>query len=291
MMSSMTKYKGIALIQVLILTAILSVIALYISSTSKQHVQIANWIGDKSSAYIKLYSTENELLFSLLTKEWRKQSNGAEGIENKWNFHGAPFELENGVTARVQDLAGLLNIHYPNIDILAKRLEKEGVGQEKSKEIINVLLDWQDTNGKARPYSRESKNYRNAPMSDVSEWRFHSTLPSNVYEKIKDDFTVHGVGYLNLKNSPFSILSSVVHPSVAEQVQLLRDKGMTAQEFSRASGIRQSENVFFTTSSNQKIEIISRHEDAIVSKTIILELLPHSSGKFKPFNLLQTEIN
>jgi len=67
----MTDYKkknqqGIALIQVLLISAVLSVLALYLTSTAKDQVKVAQWSIDKAQALVNINSGEAQLLFSLL---------------------------------------------------------------------------------------------------------------------------------------------------------------------------------------------------------------------------------
>ena len=59
--------RGVALIQVLLVTSILSVLALYMTQTAKSQIQQAKWMNNKAQAHIELHSAESELLFELFT--------------------------------------------------------------------------------------------------------------------------------------------------------------------------------------------------------------------------------
>ena len=57
------KQQGIALIQILLLTAILSILALYLTKTAQEQVTMAQWSNDKAQALVELHSVESQLMF------------------------------------------------------------------------------------------------------------------------------------------------------------------------------------------------------------------------------------
>ena len=61
--------KGVALVQVLFIAAILSLMALYFTQTSRQQINIASDLQDKVHAELLLTTWQNELLYALLTQD------------------------------------------------------------------------------------------------------------------------------------------------------------------------------------------------------------------------------
>ena len=94
--------KGIALIQVLLLTAILSVLVLYITHTARQKVVIATYADEKVQAYVQLENLKNRILFHLLTSDMQSAMEykpmGSSQIINHWNLYGEPFKITDKVT-------------------------------------------------------------------------------------------------------------------------------------------------------------------------------------------------
>ena len=109
----MKKNNGIALIQVLLITAIITVFALYLTQTSREQVQIAMWSQNKTQAYVNTHSAYSNVLFKLFTKQKVKVDNAPEqnAIESRWNFHNTPFNVLSS-QVKIQDQAGKLSIHF-----------------------------------------------------------------------------------------------------------------------------------------------------------------------------------
>ena len=110
----MNKQRGVALIQVLLITAILTVFALYLTQSARQQAKIAFLAKDRALAEVINHSAHSQIIFELLTTEHTMLSGyGKTGdIANKWNFYGKPFALNEYASAAIQDQAGLLNLQY-----------------------------------------------------------------------------------------------------------------------------------------------------------------------------------
>jgi len=287
----MNKIKGVALIQILIIVAILSLIALYVTKSARHQLAMARWAVDKSSASVSLHSTQNKILFELLTTDWLITRNNQNIISNKWNFHNEPFKVSDGVYVKIQDQAGLINLHFPLVGIINKRLAYEKLPPELIDKTEATLLDWQDSDRILRPYGDEGNvNIRNGIMPDVREWVLHNTLSKEQVLTIAPDFTVHGVGHLNLLNSPLSIISALTNQAIAEQIDNLRkNRRLTRKNIRNITGIQQDEDFFYSTSTHQKISFLINVGEASLEKSITVELSPHTVRQQKPYNIMQTE--
>jgi len=176
----MRKFKGIALVQILLLAALLSVFALSISQRAHQQVKHAQLASDQMSAVIDIQSTRSQLLFELLTKEkfnQAKQSGSGEGNESidysgRWNFYGDTFDgTDDGrVKIKIQDQAGLIHINYLDSDLLKGFVEFHSLTPSVGQQLVDRLLDWQDLDNIPRSYGDESAlNIRNGPVPYVEE--------------------------------------------------------------------------------------------------------------------------
>jgi len=283
--------KGVALIQILIIVAILSLVALYVTKSARHQLTMARWAVDKSEAAVLLHSTQNKILFELLTTKWLPTRNSQNPTTNKWNFHNEPFEVSDGAYVKIQDQAGLINLHFPIVGIIKKRLAYEKLPPELIAKTEATLLDWQDNDRILRPYGNESNvNIRNGIMPDVREWLLHNTLSKEQFLAIAPDFTVHGDGHLNLLNSPLSIITSLTNQAVAHQIDNLRkNRQLTRDNIRKITGISQGDDFFYSTSTNQKISILINSGEASLEKIIIVELSPYSVRQQKPYNIMQTE--
>ena len=63
------KQRGIALVQVLLIVAVVSILALYFTQSARQQVKNATMMVDKAQALVELNNAEASILFSLLTEK------------------------------------------------------------------------------------------------------------------------------------------------------------------------------------------------------------------------------
>jgi general secretion pathway protein K len=87
------KQQGIALFQVLLITAVISIMAIQFTQTARNQLSIASTIVDRVEAQAQLRSTEAELLYSLITEKRQLDKTSANVYARKWNFYGKPFTL------------------------------------------------------------------------------------------------------------------------------------------------------------------------------------------------------
>lgn len=143
--------RGIALIQVLLITAIFSTLLLIMVSNVKQHQGVAYQILEKAEKQLILYSAMNELSFQLLTQSWLGEGSGEQKVG--WNFYGKPFEFESThklaasflveepgykIQAKIQDINGLIDVRFPGEE-MQKLLVAKGVAPEKVVHTIQSI--------------------------------------------------------------------------------------------------------------------------------------------------------
>jgi general secretion pathway protein K len=158
--------KGIALIQVLLLSAILSMMALHFTLSSRQQVNIANDLQDKIQAEVEMRTLESEVLFSLLTlsrNELKKSERQNNPIAVNWNFFGKPFKVGSNATVSFQDVNGMLSVtKVAEADIEAAF----GLAANAKKKLsVTFVLDADAADITLAPYYRENESRVNV-MSD-----------------------------------------------------------------------------------------------------------------------------
>ena len=163
--------RGVALIQVLLLTAILSMMALQFTLSSRQQVTIATDLQNKMQAEIKLRSLESKMLFTLLTLS-KSDLDTRLAQENEigrlWNFYGKPFSVSESETVSIQDVNGLLSVYgTTNSFELQEFLVFLGIQTQEAKTIISNLGYWQGY-GKNSFTSMNKNEVRGNYLSSVS---------------------------------------------------------------------------------------------------------------------------
>lgn len=281
--------KGIALIQVLLITSILSILALYLSATAKQQIKISGWANDKAQAIVNIHSAESELVFSLLTEHRKYESNN----RIRWNFFGSPFFMGSNVIVKMQDQSGLLHAHYPEPDRLKSLLLYHEVDINRANQVVDSLLDWQDVDSIARINGAETNDYlgriRNGDISNIFEIYDVKYITPSIYELLKTNMTIHRRGSFNPTTAPKKILAAITNDQIAEQVINLREKStLSDRVFEELTGLSESDTVMFYPSNIVSIDFHSTVGDSQVNKSIVLRIEMYAKERKSPVNILST---
>lgn len=279
------KQSGIALIQVLLIVALLSILALYLSKTARTQVKVAQWYVDKGQALVELKNAETELLFTLLTED---KLSSISSLVNKWNFYNEPFEFNQIVSVSMQDQAGLINAHFPEQDRLQQFIKQHGFSQ--SIAILDTLLDWQDVDSIPRRNGNESgigeQGVRNGAIPNIEDLSHIKIIPPTLFTLLQNNMTIYREGYYNPMNSPRESLEMFVSKDVVEQiVQLRKSKQLSKRSFSQLSGLNEDEDQFFYPSNNIAIELTSKVGESIVKHKIVVQIKPYAVLDVAPVSI------
>lgn len=290
------KQQGIALIQVLLITAILSVLALYLTSTAKDQVKVAQWQDDKSDALVAVHSAEAELLYTLLVNSKIKNADGinsSNDIINNWNFFGKPFVINNQVNANIQDQTALIHAHFPDAKVLKAFIGFTGYADKDVNVMYDNLLDWQDIDSIPRANGDESlsalNNIRNGAVPDLHDFSFVKNMNTELFHGLLKNTTLYGKGFFNPMNSSRELLAAITNAQIAEQVIVLREQGqLTPIQFSQLTGIVESNKVLLYPSNILAIGLEGKSGISVVRKQKIIELNPYAEKYDTPINILSS---
>lgn len=290
MINAMNNQRGIALIQVLLITAILTVLAIYLTQTARDQVTLAVWADDKTEALVLLHSTESELLFTLLTQSKVQATINIDNnidFVNQWNFFAKPFSVgqtvTDAVTITIQDQAGLINLHFPNSERLRALIETQGFSKNTANQVVDSLLDWQDLDNVPRVNGAETQAYngkiRNGAIPDRHDLLFIKQMTPRIFKLLLKNSTIYSPGYYNPFNSPEALLQSVTDSNIATQIVRLRyNRQLTITNFSQLTGIQEDESTYFYPSNFLSIKFKSKIGESQVQKTIKIQLQPYAES-------------
>lgn len=289
----MNKLKGIALIQVLLLTTIMSVMALYLNSTAKAKVRIAELANNRSQAEVLLHSAESELTFNLLTEDrniyYQYEEEGK--LATYWNFHSRSFELSESVKVSMQDQSGLLSVQFIYSERFKKLLVENGVLENRAENIIDSLIDWQDADNDARPlgidtYNSSNSNIRNGYIPDLTEIEHFLKLSELEKSLIYQNTTHYYIGDFNPLNSPYDLLRSITSESVANQlVEMRNSKMLNPRSFKENAGIEIEEDMRLYPSSTIDIRYEIKLNDVHLTNRKVISLAPYAKNGFSPLHV------
>ncbi len=283
-MIKLERKNGIALIQVLLISAIISVISLYISQNARKQVAMAIVAKQKAEALIISHSTESEIIFELLTSSKGR----ADTATVNWNFHGDLFSFSNDnkamdVKLSIQDRSALINLHYPDRDNLLKLLEQSGLSALKARDIVASLIDWQ----KARNSNVSSQKTRGGNIPYIGDFIHVESVDQKIIELLQRNATLHRGANFNPMLSPFELLSALTNSSTAMAVISERKSGtLTKNKFVSITKLEENENSIFYPSNLLKITISSSVGKSNVEKQFNIDLFPYASSSAPPFNIL-----
>jgi len=294
------KHSGMALVQVLLITSILAVFALYLTHTARQQVQQASWAKDKAQAIVNLQNAEAELFFQLMaTNKGLRKEPVLEEQPVELNFFNEPFTIpskkslpNNGVEVQIQDQSGLVQLHFPNVERLKKLI---GVIEKNSANVdvlVDRLLDWQDTdsqqrvNGAETNLKREGSPIRNGAVPIIGELKEIAGFSPELVNLIESNGTIYKVGAFNPFHATETLLAILIGEEAARQVALARKRGtMSVQEFSSLTGLTERDNEYFYTSNYMSIKLKSKFGESMASKSLIAVVQPYAEGKTSPLNI------
>lgn len=285
--------QGIALIQVLLITAILSVLALYLSSTSKDQVKMAQWADDKAEALVAMHSAEANLLFALLTNSKKQSSRDLlanESLASRWNFFAYPFKANEHITVKIQDQSGLIHAHFPEPSFLKALIAYQGLNSNEVNRIYDSLLDWQDLDSIPRINGDEllsnPANIRNGAVPDLHDFSFVPNMTSNLQRSLLKNTTLYNKGFFNPMDAPEELLAAITNGEIAKQVSTLRESGQLNEiQFSQLTGMVESDKVLFYPSNILSIEFEGKVGMSMIRKKILVELSPYANQFQTPINV------
>lgn len=267
--------RGIALIQVLLIVAVLSILALYFTQSARQQVHGATQMVDKAQAYVELHNAQANVLYALLTeqKDPEFSSSTNNPLVNSWNFHGAKFSYNNQVTVALQDLRGLLNLHYPKKQRLTQLLTYSGLNDYDAQLASQQIIDWQSL-GTRSDYIPSNVTARRAAIHDISELK-HLGLKQPQLQALQANTTQYKKGAFNPMSAPDYLLNALLSSDVAQHVIMLRNtKQLTVREFAQVTGFAESEDIILYPSHLYKVTLQAQVGEAIVKKVIYYHLQP-----------------
>lgn len=291
----MIKQSGIALIQVLLITAILTVFAMFFVKTAQNQVEMSQWATDRALAEVKLHSALNQLIFTLFTnqKETIAATDNGTEVTEVWNFFNKPFQLNEYVSVKMQDQSGLLSVHFLDKTIFTTFLIKNGIETSRAEKIADHLLDWQDIDNIPRPFGAEKQVgalFRNGYIPDLKDIENAIELTEQEKQLIYENTTIYFNGSLNPLTASKELITAFSDEFSAQIFTARREAGenLTSIDFKQITGAEQMDIMTFAPANTLSIELTAHVGQAIVTKHLVISLSRYAVGKASPiFTLLE----
>jgi general secretion pathway protein K len=271
--------SGVALIQAIVLSAVLTIILLFLNTSAKKNVEAAQTLQDKNQALVDLYSTESQLLYDLYTNE---HVNGKYS-KGQWYFWGKPFNMDDTAVVSIQDQAGLLNLHQLPEGSAIELIERLGYEKSKATEVVHSLNDWQDGDNDSRPQGAERQSYqfgpRNKPMPELSEVNWLPQIPFELRNDLQKYVTIFSPGYFNPANAPDKLLAATLDVGkLSDPIKEFRLGRSSTKDFADVSQLETDEGIYFFTSKHLAYKIAVTVGQATMSKQTHVVIDPYSDS-------------
>ncbi|MEO2280273.1 general secretion pathway protein GspK [Pseudoalteromonas pernae] len=270
------KSMGIALVQVLIITTILSLLGLYVTSTSQRHVGLAQNVKDSFEAKVLLAQAEAELIHALTTQLRDESVVTDHEVTKKWNFHGKPFSIDEYTSVVMQDYNGLINLNSFDRQLVSIMLANEGLQGSDIQKVVDSLLDWVDVDDAHRLNGAERQSYSSVGKIGPRNGYFQSldevfsvkgtqlVRPSFWY----DNFTaLPDISSLTLTHSTEDILAALIRDDAAlgTVLQLREQRSLNMRNFIAETGVEDDESQNFIPGNRLRIKLVTKYGKESIS--------------------------
>ncbi|MBE1302113.1 MAG: hypothetical protein GJ680_19675 [Alteromonadaceae bacterium] len=223
---SIAKQTGVALVQVLLISALLLLLVVRLSQDAQSSVEIATKLKNKVNFIVNSETGFAEIQYAALTQEKGFTLRLQEG--QKVNFHSDPVKYTQSMMVEIQDLAGHLSTTFFGnqwLDFVQGDNEK-----------LDSLKEWQGLEG----YGVSAKKNRNARIPYKKEL----FLLGGWENKALDLVTHYPTGFFNVATAPNQLLQLILPVESVEKIEeLRRTNTMSRQNMMRIPNI-DSESVF-----------------------------------------------
>jgi general secretion pathway protein K len=229
--------RGVALIQVLVMTAIMSLIALGFAFSAKEQVEIARAFSDRFKAELSMRTAQSQVMFRLFKHDpielSDKQVNGI-----KWNFRGQPFSISDDTTVSIQSVGGLFSLVTSPDDYLLSLFVEQGMTDSQANILLNSIKDWIDRDDSPRFGGAESQYYqqfdfkqpRNGPLQHVSELAVVKGLPEDALKALEPHLTTYVTSGFNPMLAAPELVRIVFDEGLAEQIVAQQKTGSFTEQ-------------------------------------------------------------
>jgi general secretion pathway protein K len=172
----LTRQRGIALIIVMLVIAVLSVLAAGFAYSMRVETKLARnaqheaemlwlaWSGVELGRYVlgQQLTIPGEQTFTALNQVWAGGPGGTNELLADIQLENVPLGAGH-ITVRIEDLERTFNINVANADILERALDLIGVDLLDSGTLIAAIEDWRDPDTLTRMGGAESDYYLSLP--------------------------------------------------------------------------------------------------------------------------------
>lgn len=268
------KQRGVALLQVLLVSMILSLLAIYISKTAQWQVASATSATEKVQALLEVRSVHSKLAYTLATAAPEELRKG------QYNFHGKVFELDN-VRVEIQDLNGLISLP---LETQPKTLEKlfqyHGASESQAQTIANRIVNYM------KPTQSSAENTQARPILYLDELRNIAQGYDELIDKAARDITFQVTPSLNPLTATEGVIAALTNETIARNLVSQRESSLaTAQQIKSQAGLYVDERLSYSIGPGFRVRVTAEVGDTFVRRERTLWI--NANDQRKPIQIVE----
>ena len=280
----MRRQRGVALVQVLLVTAIIILLVMQLSLTAAEQVRRAQALQDRSEAALYLHSREVALFYTMLTESLLPSPGSGNPYAASWNFHGEPFVVD-GLEITLQDQSGLMRFPLSGVTDFEKLLTVLGLGLTRAREIAEGLAHWLGItlSGGGRPADAMMRGDRGDAMQYFGELRFLAGMDEPLYGKLAELMTLYPTPGFNPLTAPAALLRMRMPESTFRAVLDARRKDeLDRNRLWQLARIGADESILPFTGPGIGVRLEGEYHGVALRRQLIMGVRPYQAAAAGP---------
>lgn len=268
---------GIALVQVLLVTAIIMLLVMSLSLTAADQVQRAQALKDRSEAALYLHSREVAMLYTLLTESLLPLQESSNPYAARWNFHGEPFVVD-GLEFTLQDQSGLMRFPISGVSDFETLLSTLGQSSTEARDIAARLGHWLGIArpGGVQPGDAMMRGATGDPVQYFGELKFLAGMDEQLYRQLAGLMTLYPTIGFNPLTAPVPLLRMRMSESTLGAVLEARRNGeLDRNRLWQIARIGTDETTLLVSGPGIGVRIEGDYRGVALRRQFVVGVLPH----------------
>lgn len=281
-MAQKHRERGIALIQVLLVTGIIGLLMLQMGLTARDQVARAQALADRAELQLAAQSREAALVFSLLTEPLARNPDSGNPYAAAWNFQGEPFEVD-GIRFRIQDESGRMRLPDQPNDLFEQLLLALDVEPTRARRLALDLMAAQGTTS-ALPELGEEREATPAgpaarfPFQDLAQLEQLPGMDRELYRRLKPLLTLYPTPGFNPTTAPAALLRARMTQSQATGVADAREgDGLNDLALWKLTGFQADETTVLAPGPAVEVSLEMHRGETRLARTTTFVVRPYGA--------------
>ena len=240
------RQRGMALVIVLWLVALMSVIATGHSRNAHTEVRLATRQLESAKARATAQAAYSLTVLELLSST---------SLENRPNF-GTPYDMrlnDRDILITVRPIAALLDINSASEMLLRSLFVSAGTDEATASSIAAAVVDWRDSDDLTHLNGAEDGHYYSAGLAwsarddrfvSIDELRYVLGMTPTLFRKVAPSLTVHSDGAnIDLASAPSILIQAISGSDFVTQIDTSNTSGPGTYKISISVAGQDSVNV------------------------------------------------